>query len=53
MKDNGLLIINNDNDLLHNYYLEHKLDNITTIGIENESNYMAKDIKYENFQYLK
>ena len=46
LKSNGLLIINNDNDLLHNYYLEHKLDNITTIGIENESNYMAKDIKY-------
>lgn len=46
LKSNGLLIINNDNDLLHNYYLEHKLDNITTIGIENESNYMAKDTKY-------
>ena len=47
LKSNGLLILNNDNDLLHNYYLEHKLDNITTIGIENESNYMAKDIKYD------
>lgn len=47
LKNNGLLILNNDNDLLHNYYLEHKLDNITTIGIENESDYMAKNIKYD------
>lgn len=42
----GTLIINNDNDLLHEWYLENK-DNykILTIGIHNESDFMAKNIK--------
>ncbi len=48
LKENGKIIINNDNDLLHNWYLENKsLYDITTIGINNESTYMAKDI-WEN-----
>ena len=39
--DNGKLIINNDNDMLH------KVNNsYVTIGINNESDYMAKDIEY-------
>ena len=37
----GPLIINNDNDLLHNF---KDYNNIITIGIDNESNYTAKDI---------
>ena len=37
----GSLIINNDNDLLHNF---KDYNNIITIGIDNESNYTAKDI---------
>ena len=46
LKEKGKLIINNDNDMLHNYYLENKKDNIITIGIDNDSNYVAKDIEY-------
>ena len=42
--DPGILVINNDNDLLHNYYLKNK-KNIFTIGIQNKSDIMAKDIK--------
>ena len=38
-----LLVINNDNDLLHNYYLENK-NNIITFGINNKSDYMASKI---------
>lgn len=44
MDSKGILIINNDNDLLHKYYLENNYHNIVTFGIENDSNYMAKDI---------
>jgi len=47
LKENGKLIINNDNDMLHSYYHKNKKDNIITIGIENESNYIAKDIEYD------
>lgn len=43
MNNNGILVINNDNDLLHNYYLENKT-NIVTFGINNSSDYMAYDI---------
>ena len=42
----GKLIINNDNDMLHNYYLNNK-DNIITVGINNDSDIMAKDISYD------
>ena len=38
--NNGTLIINNDNDLLCNV----KFDNLITVGIDNESDYMAKNI---------
>lgn len=41
----GYVVINNDNDLLHKWYLENKEKyNIITYGIENESDYMAEDI---------
>lgn len=40
-----LLIINNDNDLLHNYYEENKEKfEIKTYAIENKSDIMAKEI---------
>lgn len=44
------VIINNDNDLLHKWATENENKyNIITYGIENESNFMAKDIKlFEN-----
>ena len=46
LKENGKLIINNDNDMLHGYYLENKNDNIVTVGIDNDSKYLAKNIEY-------
>ena len=46
LNSNGYLIINNDNELLHNWYLENKNNyNIITIGIDNLSDYNAKNIK--------
>lgn len=47
LKDNGKLIINNDNDLLHEYYLENRNSNIITIGIDNNSHYLASNIKFQ------
>lgn len=44
MDEEGILVINNDNDLLHEYS-KNNLKNIITIGIDNESNYQAKNIK--------
>lgn len=45
--DKKILVINNDNDLLHKYYTENKENEnieIHTYGIENESEVMAEDI---------
>lgn len=44
MDEEGILIINNDNDLLHEYYLSNS-KNIVTIGIDNESDFMATHIE--------
>ena len=45
MQENGTIVINNDNDLLHKWYLENKEKyKIVTYGIENESDYMAENI---------
>lgn len=45
MEDGGKIIINNDNDMLHKWYLENKqTKNIITYGIENTSDVMAKNI---------
>lgn len=53
MDENGILIINNDNDMLHNYYLGEHFKNIITIGITNESDYMAYDLELlENESYF-
>lgn len=43
MDNKGILVINNDNDLLHEYYLNNKED-IVTFGINNKSDYMAYNI---------
>lgn len=43
LNENGTLLINNDNDMLHAYYKEHK-ENIVTVGIENESDFTAVHI---------
>ena len=39
--ENGMLIVNNDNDLLHTV----SYSNLVTIGIDNDSDYMASNIK--------
>lgn len=49
LAENGTLIINNDNDMLHDWYMEIKNNSaskfkICTYGIENESDVMAEDI---------
>ena len=46
---NGPLIINNDNDILHdNIEYIRSLNKIITIGIDNDSDYMATDIDYDD-----
>ena len=46
LKENGTVIVNNDNDLLHEWTIANNNEyNIYTYGIENESNYIATDIK--------
>ncbi len=46
MDENGIIAINNDNDMLHDWYLKNKgKRNIMTFGIENESDIMAKNVK--------
>ncbi len=46
----GKLIINNDNDLLNEYYNHSKIkDKIITIGIHNPSQYQATNIKETEF----
>jgi len=56
MDSNGILVINNDNDMLHKYYLENKDNNIKTFGIVNESDFFANDIELNelssNYKYL-
>ena len=42
--DKKVLVINNDNDLLHDLYLNNKDIEIHTYGIENKSDVMAEDI---------
>ena len=45
MDEKAPLIINNDNDMLHDWYLKNKTKReIITYGIENESDIMAKNI---------
>ena len=45
MEENSPIVINNDNDMLHNWYLQNKdKKNIITYGIESNSDIMAKNI---------
>lgn len=47
LSKDGTVVINNDNDLLHKWYLENKNNyNIVTYGIENDSMEKAQDINY-------
>ena len=45
--EDKILVINNDNDLLHDYYLKNKNVKIYTYGIENQSEVMAENIELE------
>ena len=48
---NGVLIINNDNDLLHeNLNLLKNNFKLITIGIENDSDFIAKNISFDIFK---
>ncbi len=43
--DKKIIVINNDNDLLHQWYLDNKENyHIITYGINNESDYMAEEM---------
>lgn len=44
LQDGGTIIINNDNDMLNNWYSQNDKTNIATFGIENNSDYMAENI---------
>ena len=48
--DGGKLIINNDNDMLHNYYLSNP-QNIITVGIDNKSDVMASNLEIKDNKY--
>ncbi|MBO4815565.1 MAG: UDP-N-acetylmuramoyl-tripeptide--D-alanyl-D-alanine ligase [Clostridia bacterium] len=49
LKEDGVVIVNNDNDLLHNWAIQNsKYYDIYTYGIENKSNYNATNIKEGN-----
>lgn len=47
MDCNGILVINNDNDLLHEYYMKNSesKNKVITIGVTNQSEFMAKNIQ--------
>lgn len=46
LEENGTLVINNDNDMLHDWNNKNKSDkyNVVTFGIDNNSDIMAKDV---------
>ena len=46
-KENGILVINNDNDMLHNWYISktHTDHKIITFGMENKSDIMPYDVE--------
>lgn len=47
LDDKGIVIVNNDNDILNKWASENKGKyNIITYGIENKSDYTAKNIEY-------
>lgn len=48
LQENGKIIINNDNDLLHNWAQTVDNNNVFTYGIENKSEFMPKNIEDNN-----
>lgn len=47
LKKDGIAIINNDNDLLHEWNMQNKIYNVKSFGIENKSDVMAEDIELQ------
>lgn len=45
LKDDGFVLVNNDNDLLNKWTLNQNKYKVYTYGIENKSTYMATNIK--------
>ena len=47
LQKDGILVINNDNDMLHNWYMENENTNfkVVTFGMENKSDIMPYDIE--------
>lgn len=50
LQENGKIIINNDNDLLHNWAQTVDNNNVFTYGIENKSLLLAKNIREKDNQ---
>ena len=46
LQQGGTAVINNDNDLLHKWYLENNQYQVVTYGINNDSLNMAENIEY-------
>jgi len=44
MSSDGILVINNDNDMLYDWYKNNINEKVVTFGIFNNSDYMAKNI---------
>jgi UDP-N-acetylmuramoyl-tripeptide--D-alanyl-D-alanine ligase len=49
LSNDGVVIINNDNDLLHKWNDENKKYNVIDFGIENNSKVMANDINLNEY----
>lgn len=49
MNDSGTLVINNDNDLLHEWNLQNKEYKVATFGIENKSEINAIDMDLQEY----
>ena len=49
MSKDGTLVINNDNDMLNNWNKNNNTYNVATSGSNNDSDVMAKDIKFEEY----
>lgn len=50
LQDDGTVVINNDNDLLHKWNLENKKYSVMDFGIENKSNMMANNIELQELE---
>lgn len=49
MNENGILVINNDNDLLNSWKKENSKYNVSTFGIDNQSDVNAKKIELQEY----